>query len=125
MKKSSLILLTEELSYCIIIYRKRGGNQMKYDLKKPCKDCPFIKDGSMNKSLREGRLDDIKQDILNDHEFICHKTLEMPKHIQQHCAGALIYLEKKEQPHQMMRIAERCGMYDYKKLDMDANIDMS
>ena len=39
-----------------------------------------------------------------------------------HCAGALIYLEKRERPHQMMRISERLGMYDYTQLDMTADV---
>jgi len=39
-----------------------------------------------------------------------------------HCAGALILLEKLEQPSQMMRIAERLRMYDARQLDMDAPV---
>jgi hypothetical protein len=39
-----------------------------------------------------------------------------------HCAGALIFLEKREEPHQMMRICERLGMYDRTKLNMNANV---
>jgi hypothetical protein len=34
----------------------------------------------------------------------------------------LIYLEKRQQPHQMMRIAERLGLYDYRQLDMQAPV---
>lgn len=40
----------------------------------------------------------------------------------QHCAGALILLEKMEQPNQMMRWMERIGAYDRTKLDMDAPV---
>lgn len=39
-----------------------------------------------------------------------------------HCAGALILLEKIERPSQMMRIAERLGIYDRFKRDMDAPV---
>ena len=39
-----------------------------------------------------------------------------------HCAGALILLEKLNLPSQMMRIAERLGMYDRRKLDMLAPV---
>lgn len=41
---------------------------------------------------------------------------------EQHCAGALILLEKLDRPSQMMRISERIGMYDRRKLDMDAPV---
>jgi hypothetical protein len=34
----------------------------------------------------------------------------------------LIFNEKREQPHQMMRICERLGMYDMTKLDMEADV---
>lgn len=95
---------------------------MKFDLKKPCKDCPFIKGSSTNISLAEGRIPGIVQDLRQDKSFTCHKTLEAPRHDQQHCAGALIYLEREQRPNQMMRIAERLGLYDYKQLHMDVNL---
>lgn len=61
-------------------------------------------------------------------EFPCHKTAEVidgeyiatDKSV--HCAGALIFAEKQEAPTQMMRIAERLGMYDRRKLDMGADV---
>jgi hypothetical protein len=36
-----------------------------------------------------------------------------------HCAGALIFAEKNENATQMMRIAERLGMYDPRKMMAD------
>lgn len=95
---------------------------MKFDLKTPCKDCPFIKDSSTNLTLSEGRIDGIVEDIRNGMSFTCHKTLDKPDNEQQHCGGAMIFLERENRPNQMMRIAERIRIYDYKKLDMDANI---
>lgn len=95
---------------------------MKFDLKTPCKDCPFIKGSSTNTTLAEGRLESIVADIRVGMSFTCHKTLELPSTKQQHCAGALVFLEKEENPNQMMRIAERIGFYDHKKLNMDADI---
>jgi hypothetical protein len=49
---------------------------------------------------------------------------EGPKETEksQHCAGALILLEKLEQPTNSMRVAERLGMYDRRELDMDAPV---
>lgn len=95
---------------------------MKFDLKTPCKDCPFIVGSSTNITLAEGRLDGIVEDIRADQTFTCHKSLELPADKQQHCAGALIFLEREENPNQMMRIAERIGVYDYRKLNMDVDL---
>ncbi|NUJ17456.1 hypothetical protein FKN04_12810 [Bacillus glycinifermentans] len=96
---------------------------MKFDLKKPCKDCPFIKGSSTNRTLSKERLDSIVDDITNnDMTFTCHKTLDLVKGEQQHCAGALIYLEREDNPNQMMRWMERLGFYDRKKLDMTADV---
>lgn len=100
---------------------------MKYDLTKPCDLCPFRND--------QGRLYVHPQTLegMASGEFCCHKTgvtveddeggsqIE-PTANSQHCAGALIFLEKIGQPHQMMRICERLGMYDARKLDMDAPV---
>lgn len=63
-------------------------------------------------------------------EFCCHKTGEVseesgdikPTAKSQHCAGLLIMREKMEEPHRMMRICERLGLYDRTKLDMDAPV---
>lgn len=97
---------------------------MKYDMTKPCDLCPF-------------RCDDKRLTVapstlrgFASGEFCCHKTgvsdeegsKIVPTAESQHCAGALIFLEKLNAPHQMMRIAERLGMYDRTKLDMDAPI---
>jgi len=95
---------------------------MHYKMTKPCDECPFLK-GSWFEFNR-----------LMEHasgEFPCHKAcdnnddgdfVEKPDNKTPHCAGALIFLEKQNRPHQMMRIAERLGMYDMTKLDMDANV---
>ena len=40
----------------------------------------------------------------------------------QHCGGAMILLEKIDRPNQMMRIMERIGGYDRRKLKMDADV---
>lgn len=97
---------------------------MKYDLTKPCDLCPFRND--------EKRLH-VHPDVLHgmaNGEFCCHKTgvsneetgdIE-PTEKSQHCAGALIFLEKTHQSHQMMRICERLGLYDPKRLDMSAPV---
>lgn len=95
---------------------------MKFDLRTPCPDCPFVNGSSTNRSLDPERIHGIVSDIKNDATFTCHKTLEQPVAVQQHCAGALIFLEKGEHPNNMLRIAERLGLYDHTKLNRDADI---
>lgn len=94
---------------------------MNYSMTEPCDACPF----------RHGS--GFKLPALKRHasgEFACHKTCELSdetgnyerKEKSLHCAGALIFLEKRNQPSQMMRICERLGMYDRRKLNMKAPV---
>ena len=97
---------------------------MKYTMTTPCNQCPFLEGSGFTKAQ------------LNRHargEFGCHKACELreddegfeqfePTKDTPHCAGALIYLEKRGKPHQMMRIAERLGMYNHTNLDMKAKV---
>lgn len=94
---------------------------MNYKLTTPCDECPFlIGSGFSYESLLRHA----------SGEFACHKTcdvvdgvfLERPKDKSPHCAGALIFLEKQNRPHQMMRVCERLGMYDASKLNMAAAV---
>lgn len=94
---------------------------MNYKLTVPCDQCPYlIGSGFTWRSLQEHA----------SGEFGCHKACELddetgtyePKEKTPHCAGALIFLEKQNKPHQMMRICERLGMYDRQKLDMTAPV---
>lgn len=94
---------------------------MNYRMTTPCDACPFLKgSGFAFKSLREHA----------SGEFPCHKACKLDaedNYVQRsertpHCAGALIFLEKRNEPHQIMRICERLGMYDATKLDMQANV---
>lgn len=96
---------------------------MKFNMKKACKECPFLKGSSTNVTLAKGRIEGIVHDMLhNDSSFICHKTLDKPSMEQEHCAGALAYLEKRNRPNQMMRIAERIGTYDKDKVVIPENL---
>lgn len=94
---------------------------MNFDLKKPCADCPFRSD-----KLFQLRPDRVKE-IVNGDSFPCHKTVDYSEGTpdtskEQECAGLMIMLEHMEQPNQMMRIAERLGVYDRTKLDMDSPV---
>lgn len=101
---------------------------MKYTKTKPCELCPFRNDS--------GRLY-VPPERLREFAagaFVCHKTAELDEDDDeggyqprddgksQHCAGHLIFHENLETPNQMMRIAERLGMYDHMKLEMDSPV---
>lgn len=97
---------------------------MRYTMTKPCDACPFLmKNGFTFRSLVKHA----------SGEFACHKACDLNEEDQfvarsretPHCAGALIFLEKREAPHKMMRICERIGMYDHTKLDMTAAVGSS
>ena len=84
---------------------------MNFDLKNPCKDCPF-KEGSSS-VVHSERAKEIAEAITEKQgTFTCHKTLVLKEEDRQHCAGAMTMLEHIERPNQMMRIAERLGYYD-------------
>jgi hypothetical protein len=97
---------------------------MKYEKTTPCGLCPFRNDSGRLRVSAE-RLAGMASG-----EFACHKTCELddetgdykPTKESQHCAGALIFLEKQNAPHQMMRISERLGFYDRSGLNMDAPV---
>lgn len=95
---------------------------MKYTQTTPCKECPFL--NSMKKGFTIKRLHEFASG-----QFPCHKSAEENEDGEfeatsksVHCAGALIFLEKRKQPNQMMRISERLGLYDYRKLNMEADV---
>ena len=101
---------------------------MKYELKNPCGNCPFRSD--VRPYLNPGRVEEIGRALVRG-EFPCHKTTVpgpgedddlTDTEDSQHCAGALILLEKMGRPSQMMRICERLGMYDPSKLNLDAPV---
>jgi hypothetical protein len=97
-----------------------------YGMKTPCAHCPFRKD--IAPYLTSARVREIEDSLVRS-EFPCHKTTEhnddgqyVSTRDEIHCAGALILMEKEGRSSQMMRIAERLGMYDPTKLDMEAPV---
>ena len=95
---------------------------MKYTMTSPCDQCPFLK--SMKHGFPIERLNEFAAG-----SFHCHQTGTQDDDGNYvvtkdsvHCAGALIFLEKRDAPNQMMRICERLGMYDRTKLNMTAPV---
>lgn len=82
-----------------------------FALKRPCGNCPFRTDPVP--FLDQERAKDIADSLAADASFHCHKTVDYGSEDgtweitpeSKHCAGALIVLEHKENPNQMMRIA--------------------
>ncbi len=94
---------------------------MNFNMKTPCSTCPFRSD--VNFHLDADRVEEILDSITNrDQTFLCHKTINSEPSKKEHCAGALVMLEKEDNPNQMMRISERLGMYDRSKLNMKAPV---
>lgn len=102
---------------------------MNYTMTNPCDKCPFRND--IRPFLQAGRVRQIEASLERG-TFPCHQTIDYSNDSEdgeplvpanaQHCAGALILLEKLERPSQMMRICERLGLYDRRKLNMDAPV---
>ena len=96
---------------------------MKYTMTSPCDQCPFLNTSQMRRGFSLARLR-----AFASGEFPCHQTADgesgeyVATEKSVHCAGALIFNEKRNQPHQMMRICERLGFYDMTKLNMDADV---
>lgn len=109
---------------------------MKFNLKKPCADCPFRTD--ITPFLTPRRATEIADALLiQDATFACHKTVNYqddedgeeyddsfhtPSADEEHCAGAMIFLELQNRANQLMRISERLGFYKASKLDMTAPV---
>lgn len=99
---------------------------MNYTMTTPCAACPFL--NKHRHAFPARRLEEFASGA-----FHCHKTGTIEEDDEgsenfvatadsQYCAGALIYLEKRERPNQIMRIAERLGLYDHSKLNMKAPV---
>jgi hypothetical protein len=106
---------------------KAGDRHLKFDLVRPCAECPFRNDRPGY--LTRERVTHIVSSLLHDASFTCHKTTRfsddgkcVPHSDEQHCAGAAIFLERQDRPNQWMRWMERLGAYDRSKLDMEAPV---
>lgn len=99
-----------------------------FKLRRPCAKCPFRTD--VPGYLRRARAREIAESLANGATFPCHETTVYDDEDEtlvsgpdsQFCAGALIAMEREDAPNQMMRVAERIGVYDREKMDMDAPV---
>ncbi len=104
---------------------------MKFDLTQPCSECPFRTD-CLQGWLGKSRAAEIADSIKNGSTFPCHKTTEFDDEGEsigvgeQHCAGALILLDKSVPngtgSSNILRIAMRLRIFDPDKLKIDAPV---
>jgi hypothetical protein len=100
-----------------------------YGIVRPCAMCPFRSD--IEPYLTPMGAHEIATSLRNGAGFPCHLTTaaagdeegadtraETPWSMQ--CAGALIMMEREGVSSQLTRIAERLGLYDRNRLDMNA-----
>jgi hypothetical protein len=101
---------------------------MKYSMTTPCDHCPFLDTPQMKRGFKLSRLK-----AFAESEFPCHQTADTVEDEDGfseyrandksvHCAGALIFNEKRGHANQMMRICKRLGIYDASKLNMEAKV---
>lgn len=99
---------------------------MSFKLTAPCDNCPFKRTNFV--ALPQWRVKEVANNMLSPSgkSFNCHKTTGaesgVPAKEEQHCAGALIFAEKHKIATQWMRIGERIRLYNYKLLDMGADV---
>lgn len=99
-----------------------------FRMKKPCGNCPFLKDGAIE--LSSGRLQGIVDHLhaSDEHSFWCHETVHngstggefddetgeyRSSGKEAHCAGAAIFLQKEGMSSKWMRIAYAMGVLNF------------
>lgn len=106
---------------------------LKIGLTAPCGDCPFRTDRPF--SLHPQRAQEIADALEAEQTFWCHKTVDYdamedgeeeedsPRGAAvdraQHCAGAMIVLERMGLRTGLMHVMADLGIYDPSKLDLD------
>lgn len=100
---------------------------MRFDLRQPCDKCPFRSDRApyLQKKRVEGILNDL---LCLNKTFPCHQTTSagLGRRVlarnYQHCAGALIMVERAGKPNWRIRLADALGLYKPALLKMKSQI---
>lgn len=83
---------------------------MTWKMAEPCIDCPFSnsEDGKhLARSLKKGRIAEIKRALRNDQYFTCHKTTdETGNGTNLVCAGALAWQNERGLSSNFQRVME-------------------
>jgi hypothetical protein len=108
---------------------------VRFDLRKPCPQCPFRPGGFI---IHPDRAREIAEGVVHgDVTFTCHKHLHgehleledgeeryNPAMQDQHCAGAAAFVRKLGAANQMLQIAERLGICDPDQLLPEADAEV-
>jgi hypothetical protein len=106
---------------------------MRFDLKRPCGDCPFRNDrgpfGLLAERVREILGGGERRAWFPAVSFACHQTISYnddgdSKAVakSQHCAGVMLILHRENRPNDAMQLAERLGFWNPASLDADAPV---
>ena len=102
---------------------------MKFDLKRPCPNCPFRTD--IAPYLTAARVEEITTAVIDqDQSFACHETTEYSEESgdleqvenSQFCAGAMLLSETGRFGNQWLQLAERLTKFDPAKLDRSSPV---
>lgn len=70
---------------------------MKNTLKKPCKDCPFLKNSLPNYLGDRWTANMLHQFVMSEQAFACHNTIKVDgqeSETTEHCVGSIMYMNK-------------------------------
>lgn len=90
-----------------------------FNLKHPCKNCPFRRGQGECFRLSRLRL----REIIKGVAFQCHKTVDYSEDEPssgdkpQQCAGLMALLHREGKPNQIIQVAERLGHLDPSSID--------
>lgn len=89
---------------------KEFNPEAQFSLKRPCKNCPFLKPelGKPYNQLQEGRMIGIIEDV-REGTFHCHKTTDKHRNERKHCAGAMAVGIKKHGSLLITSLAQAYG----------------
>lgn len=103
-----------------------------FDLKRPCKTCPFKKGNGENFALCQARI----EEIIEAPAFQCHSTIDYGRSVDengefssdciqskkggpQQCVGLMTLLHREGVPNTIMQVGERLKAFDPEQLDPD------
>lgn len=92
---------------------------MTWRMEAPCSDCPFSDSEAgkhLARSLRPGRMAEIKRALQTDQYFTCHKTTdETGNGTNLVCAGALAWQEERGLSSNFQRVCEALDYFRQKR----------
>ena len=102
---------------------------MKFDLKKPCTECPFTR-GPKAVRVTVGRTRDLIDAMVEEpgSTFSCHKTVDYREYDddgeerktgvnEQHCAGATLYAMKQGRLNRPLRMAAALQLFSPSQME--------